>query len=254
MKVVAITQARMGSSRLPGKVLMNLQGRPMLAHHVERVSRARLVNQVVVATTDRTSDDTIAAFCKDAGFDVFRGDEADVLSRYAGAAQAFSADVVVRVTSDCPLIDPEVIDRTIGLFLEKSPDIDYVSNRLVPSFPRGLDTEVFSRGALDKAAREATLPDDREHVTLYIWRQPNRFLLADLRNETDLSHLRWTVDEPADFELVSQIFAELWPSKPRFGLADCLDLLIRRPELLTINSHIQQWIPEIVRDTYGRKV
>ena len=175
-------------------------------------------------------------------------------ARYAGAAQAFSADVVVRVTSDCPLIDPEVIDRTIGLFLEKSPDIDYVSNRLVPSFPRGLDTEVFSRGALDKAAREATLPDDREHVTLYIWRQPNRFLLADLRNETDLSHLRWTVDEPADFELVSQIFAELWPSKPRFGLADCLDLLIRRPELLTINSHIQQWIPEIVRDTYGRKV
>ena len=252
MRVAAITQARIGSSRLPGKVLLPILGRSLLEYHVERVARAKLVDKVVVATTTRPADDAIEAACAKLDVSVFRGSEDDVLARYAGAAAAHNADVVVRVTSDCPLIDPEIIDRTVAEFLRRAPDIDYVSNRLVTTFPRGLDTEVLSRAALDAAAADATDPDDREHVTLFVWRQPQRFRLANVANAVDLSHHRWTVDEPADLELMKRIITDVYPRNPNFGLQDCLDTLARHPDWASINSEVKQVIPEIVRGTYGR--
>jgi spore coat polysaccharide biosynthesis protein SpsF len=254
MRVVAISQARTGSSRLPGKVLLPILGRPLLAYHLERVSRAKLVDEVVVATTEGPDDDAIVTVCADLGVSVFRGSEDDVLGRYAGAAASYAADVVVRVTSDCPLIDPVIVDRTISQFVRMSPDVDYVSNRLVPSYPRGLDAEVLTRAALESAASEATNPEDREHVTLFVWRQPERFRLSNVRHPVNLSHHRWTVDEAADLDLMKKIISEVYPKHPNFSLQDCLDALAEHPHWAAINSDVEQQIPEIVRETYGRAI
>ena len=236
-KVVAIIQARMGANRLPGKVLAEIAGRPMLWHVVNRVRIARSVDKVVVATSNRSSDDAVAEFCVQNDIEFFRGHETDVLDRFYQTARHFNADVVVRITADCPLIDPQVLDKVVSTYLEGG--YDYVTNTLRSTYPDGMDVEVFSLAALEKAWREARLPAEREHVTPYL-RASGRFRVFNVENEVDLSkrNLRWTVDEPADLEFVRAIYARLGGDKQPFGLSDILELLDKEPDLMQINSAI----------------
>lgn len=230
--ILAIVQARMGSSRLPGKVILDIAGKPMLWHVVNRVRHARLVDQIAVATSEKPSDDPIESFCIHERIDCFRGSENDVLDRYYQVAKQFEANVVVRITADCPLLDPEIIDKVVQVF--EIGDYDYVSNTLDPSYPDGLDTEVFRLEVLEKAWREARLPSEREHVTPYIWKNPTLFSLGSVRNDSNLSNLRWTVDEPQDVDFVRRVYNYLG-SKPSFGMKEIVALLREHPELKEIN-------------------
>lgn len=232
-----IVQARMTSTRLPGKVLMPVMGRPLLEYQLDRlreVPRTRLC----VATTTNGTDEPIVDLCRKLSIAVHRGPEDDVLSRYVEAAAVMQADPIIRVTSDCPLIDPDVVSRVIALY--EGGGCDYASNALTRTFPRGLDTEVVSRSALEMAGREATGPADREHVTPFLYRQPERFRLCGLQHTGDLSDHRWTVDTAEDYRFVSEVIQELYPQNPRFRMADVLDLLERLPELREINLGAQQ--------------
>lgn len=240
MTTLAIVQARMTSTRLPGKVLLPILGRPMLALQLERMRRSQLLGGIVIATTTNAADDPIVAMCAAEQVACFRGSEHDVLARYAGAAQAFSADTIVRITSDCPLMEPDLIDLSVGTFAQAQGQLDYVSNMLEPSFPYGLAVEVFSRDALEQAHRKATSNAEREHVTPYIYWRPEQFRLRSLPHCVDLSHHRWTVDTPKDFELISKIYSCLYPENPRFNRDQVLDLLAQFPALLDINRHIHQ--------------
>lgn len=242
-RVVCISQARMTSSRLPGKVLMEAAGAPLLAHHLARLGRTRLVDAVVLATTVNATDDPVAELAARLGVGVFRGDEQDVLGRFAGAAEAFGAEVVVRVTADCPLIDPALIDEAVGRFLAgrgDTPPMDYV-NIDTGRFPRGLDAEVFTRRALDEAAREAVAPDEREHVTLFLYRRPQRFRLGPpVQPPMPLPPHRWCVDEPDDLALIRRMLEALLPGRPDFGWQDCCSLLESNPAWPEINRGVAQ--------------
>jgi glutamate-1-semialdehyde aminotransferase/spore coat polysaccharide biosynthesis protein SpsF (cytidylyltransferase family) len=234
--VVAIVQARMGSSRLPGKVLADVAGEAMLGRVVRRLQRSRNVNRIVVATTDTDVDDAVEQFCKHRGWAFFRGSEADVLDRYYRTAKAFHADAIVRVTADCPLIDPEVVDRVVATYL--AGDCDYASNTLVCTYPDGLDTEVFSSIALEVAWYEARRKTDREHVTPYL-RSSGRFRLRNVECELgrSLRQLRWTVDEPGDLEFVRAIYARLG-AKSDFTWREVLSLLDLDPSLAELNAEL----------------
>lgn len=237
--ILAILQARVSSSRLPGKVLLPLLGQPMLARQLERVQRATLIDQLLVATSDDPSDDALAALCLANGTPCYRGKLDDVLDRYYQAALPYRPEHIVRLTGDCPVADPAVIDSVIGFYLERG--CDHASNGgEPPTFPDGLDVEVFRFSALEAAWREARLGSEREHVTPFIYKHPERFRLAQYKNPVDLSALRWTVDEAADFELVRTIYETLYPGKPNFGTDDILRLLEARPELRTINTQHQR--------------
>jgi glutamate-1-semialdehyde 2,1-aminomutase/spore coat polysaccharide biosynthesis protein SpsF len=231
--IVAVIQARMGSSRLPGKTIADVAGRPLLLHVVERVRSARGVDKVVVATTDQSSDHAIADLCQREGIQCFRGSEDDVLDRFYRTAEANRADILVRITADCPLIDPAVIDQVIARFQEG--DCDYVSNTLRYTYPDGLDTEVFSFAALERAWREAKKPSEREHVTPYL--RTEKFRMANVESESPvpLGKHRWTVDYPADLEFVRRIYEEFSGNK-HFGFQDIFRLLRERPELATIQT------------------
>jgi len=237
VKVVAIVQTRMGSTRLPGKVLKDLDGKSVLARVVERLRRARLVNDVVIATTDRPADDIIVQECRRLSTSVSRGDEENVLDRYYRAAQLFKADVVVRVTSDCPLIDPEITDKTTAAFLEAKPD--YASNVRERTYPRGLDAEVFTFDTLARTWRVATKPYERVHVTPYIYEHPQEFRVLSVTGDKDYSSHRWTVDTPEDLEFIRAVYARL-KDKPAFLWTDVLQVLEREPELIEINRSIEQ--------------
>jgi spore coat polysaccharide biosynthesis protein SpsF len=240
-RVVIISQARMTSTRLPGKVAINVLGKSLLQHHLERLQRVNLMSQVIVATTVNSSDDIIVGICEGLGVAVHRGSEHDVLARYYHAAVEFDADIIVRVTSDCPLIDPEVMDKTIARYLALEPNINYVSNcRLKRTYPRGLDTEVFGFKSLKQAFEQAKRPFEREHVTPFIWQRPERFALANVEHDNDISHCRWTVDTSEDLDLIERMLTACYPSNPEFGLQDCIDLLHRHPEWENINKHIEQ--------------
>jgi glutamate-1-semialdehyde aminotransferase/spore coat polysaccharide biosynthesis protein SpsF (cytidylyltransferase family) len=231
--IVAIIQARMGSSRLPGKTLADVAGCPLLLRVVERVRSARRVDKVVVATTDRSSDDPIADLCQQEGIECFRGSEDDVLDRFYRTADANRADSVVRITADCPLIDPAVIDKVIVRF--QAGNCDYVSNTLRYTYPDGLDTEVFSFAALERAWRDAKKPSEREHVTPYL--RTGEFRLANVESESPvpLGRHRWTVDYPADLEFVRRVY-EAFSTNQHFGYQDIFHLLKERPELATIQA------------------
>lgn len=228
-KIVAIVQARMGASRLPGKVLMDIAGEPMLVRVVDRVKAARGADTVVVATSDNPADDAVARLCAERGIPCFRGSEHDVLDRFHGACKAYGGSAVVRITADCPLVDPAVIDKVIDRF--RSGDCDYATNVLRYTYPDGLDVEVFSAEALTRAQREAVDAAHREHVTVYI-RTTGKFRVAGVESEVDLStrNYRWTVDEPHDLEFVRAVYARLGRSNP-FGMNDVLALLEREPQL-----------------------
>lgn len=234
---VIIIQARMGSTRLPGKVFKSVAGKPLLAHLLSRLEKVS-VDKVVVACTEHSRDDIIAQFCERESVPLFRGSEEDVLSRYLGAANEYEAETVVRLTSDCPLMDPKVVQAAIDKF--KEGGFDYVSNTINRSFPRGLDVEVFSRAILEEAAREAQTASEREHVTPFIYNRPERFALGDVFHSSDQSHHRWTVDTPEDFALVSRIIEALYPTNPCFGMEEVLALLERHPDWTRINAHIEQ--------------
>ena len=236
--IVAIIQARMSSTRLPGKVLADIAGRPMLRHVTDRVGRARLVDLVVVATSCDPADEPIADFCREEAVECYRGSQDDVLDRFYRAAEHFSADIVVRITGDCPLIDPEVIDKVIETYSQG--DYDYVTNYLRRTYPDGLDAEAISSGALARAWREAKEPRDREHVSTYI-RFSGLFRVANVENDTDLSleNHRWVVDEPRDLDFIREVFARLWTNDATTpGMQQVLDMLSEHPEVKAMNQGI----------------
>lgn len=240
MKTVIIVQARMTSTRLPGKVLKLVDAKPLLAYLIERLRRVKLADDIVIATTGNSTDDVIVKFCECAKVNYFRGSENDVLSRYYQAAMKYNADVVVRITSDCPVIDPQVVDQVIGMFKSAYPRLSYVSNIGERTFPRGMDTEVFTAKALEEAYREATEKPDREHVTPFIRRHTERYHSDNLRYKEDQSIHRWTVDTSEDFQLIEKIISSLYPNNPEFALEDCLRLLEKNPQWMDINKEVRQ--------------
>lgn len=238
MMILAILQARMSSRRLPRKVLKPILGEPMILRHIERLRRSRRIERLVLATSLDASDDGLAAVVAKAGIEISRGSLNDVLDRFIKAAAPYRPDWVVRLTGDCPLADPDVIDRVIEATI--SADADYGSNTLEPTYPHGLDVEVIRGAVLEAIAHEPGTPADREHVTLGIYRRPDRFRLHSVKQENDLSELRWTVDEPQDFELVTRIYQALYPGNPEFTTADVLELVRRQPELRSINAGLKR--------------
>lgn len=231
--VLAILQARMSSRRLPGKVLRPILGRPMLSLQIERLRRCRRIDRLIVATSSDPSDAPIAELCSRERIDCFRGDLQDVLDRFYQAASRYAPEHVVRLTGDCPLADPGLIDRVIDFHLEGG--YDFTGNALVRTFPRGLDVSVFRHALLGEAWREARRPEEREHVTLYMKAHPERYRLGDFRDAQDRSHLRWTVDEPADLDFVRAVYERLYPANPSFGSADVYRLLEHEPGLAAMN-------------------
>ncbi len=241
-----VVQARMGSTRLPGKVLARVQGDTLLGHLLRRLSRSTTVAAVVVAAPEGPEDEAVLEEARRLAAGTFAGSEEDVLSRYLGAARQFDLDPVVRVTADCPLLDPKVVDAAVARFLERSrtgSPVDVVTNGRpgARTYPRGLDVEVVALRALEDADR-LLAPDapEREHVTQYLYRNPDRYRFEDLKLPFDLSFLRWTVDTREDLDLVREIYDELYAADPSFGMNDVLALLGRRPELLALNAHVRQ--------------
>ncbi|WP_281883037.1 glycosyltransferase family protein [Paenibacillus sp. YYML68] len=239
MKTTVIIQARMGSSRLPGKVLMNLVDKPILAHVINRCKAIPLVDDIVVATTTDPADEVIADLVRSESVAVHRGSESHVLSRYYEAAIANQSDVVVRVTSDCPLLDPQVSNDVIRMFKEAS-SAQYCSNTLTRTFPQGLDTEVFSFDALEQAYRNADQAYEQEHVTPYIYQHDDQFRLLQYTHLKDYSHYRWTVDTAEDYQLVDQIYRELYRPGDIFSWQETIKLCESHPELVNMNAHIVQ--------------
>jgi len=226
--MLTILQARMSSTRLPGKVLMPLVGEPMLARQIERVRRAKRAGGIIVATSDQDDDDPIAILCRTLEVDCFRGSLTDVLGRFYGAYRAFGpAEHVIRLTGDCPLADPEVIDAVIDCHI--SEEADYTSNVGELTFPKGLDVEVFRAAHLKTAFDEAADPYEREHVTPFFYRNPQRFTLANLACDPPMGDLRWTVDTQADFDFVEAVYETLYPRNPNFTSAEVARLSIGDP-------------------------
>jgi spore coat polysaccharide biosynthesis protein SpsF len=230
----------MASTRLPGKSLAPVLGRPLLYYVTQRLKQLKHPVEVVVATSEEESDDPIEAWCLDHQVLCFRGSHEDVLDRYLKAARRFSADVIVRITGDCPLIDPVVVDQAIDQFLEHYPDYDYLSNTVQRTFPRGLDVEVFKRSALERAHEEAFHTEEREHVTPYLWRHPETFSLGSLYHKEDLSDHRWTVDTEDDFALITKLIEAAWPKNRAFTFQELLKLVEAHPEWEAMNAHIKQ--------------
>lgn len=240
MNIVCIIQARMGSTRLPGKVLKKICGKTILEHDIDRLKRVKNIDQIVIATTTLEKDNAIVKEADRLNITYYRGSEEDVLSRYYYAAKENNADIVVRITSDCPLLDPEVTESTIQYYLNNKDNYDYVSNTLERTFPRGLDTEVFSFKSLEKAFNESVLIEDREHVTAYIYTNIDKFKLGCYKSESNYSLNRWTLDTNEDFILIKTIYDELYNKNKLFGMNDILELLEVRPEIFEINKEIKQ--------------
>ena len=238
--IAAIVQARMGSTRLPGKTLADACGQPVLARLVARAERIPGVERVIIATTEKPADQAILWFAADHGLPACTGSEEDVLDRIYQAARRFHVSIIVRVSPDCPLIDPDVSGLVLSRFREAHGTVDYISNtQPQPTYPDGLDTEVFSFAALERASREARLVSEREHVTPYIWKHRDRFQLGDpVTHDPDLSAHRWTVDTAADLEFVRAVYARLGAAAGTAGMGEVLELLRRHPELEAINRGV----------------
>jgi spore coat polysaccharide biosynthesis protein SpsF len=238
VRIAAIVQARVDSTRLPRKVLEDLAGEPMLARVISRTCRAACLTTTIVATTTKSSDDAIVRLCEDRGWSYYRGSEDDVLDRYYQTALTFEVDIIARMTSDCPLIDADVIDQVVSEFLARRPNVDYASNTVQRTFPRGLDVEVLTFEALERSWHEDTSPTSREHVTPYIWQHPDGFKIHNVANDVDYSHMRWTVDTLEDLTLVRLIYDHF--GNDAFSWRDVLHLLHRHQDWLKINQNIQQ--------------
>lgn len=235
--IAVIIQARMGSTRLPGKVLADIEGRPMLWHIIQRVKQATKVDKVIVATTHLPEDQKVVEVAQSCGVEFFQGSEKDVLDRYYQAAKKAGAEVIVRVTGDCPVVDPQLMDRVIEFFM--AGGYDHVSTAYpTATFPDGLDLWVFSFSALEKAWNQAQLQSEREHVTPYMWNHPELFNIATFENDTDMSHMRWTVDEENDLRFIKEVYKRLYKPDKIFFMNDILALLEKEPALQEINQAI----------------
>ncbi|QJB34113.1 glycosyltransferase family protein [Chitinophaga oryzae] len=238
MKIIAVTQARVGSTRLPGKVLKSINDISLLQIHLERIALAQKPDKIIVATTNEAGVEAICEVAAALGIDSYRGNTTDVLDRFYNAVKEERPDYVIRLTSDCPLIDPEIIDKVVSAAVTKR--LDYASNTMATTFPDGMDVEVFTFHALEKAWTEAKLKSDREHVTPYIWRNSTFkgggiFLSDNVTHETDYGNIRLTVDEPADLELVTQLIMQLGS---KAGWKEYVAYLLLHPDLLNLNSNI----------------
>jgi len=238
--IIAIIQARMGAERLPGKVLMDIVGRPMLWHIINRVRHSKYINKIIIATTTNKDDDQIENFCKTYNIDFYRGNEDDVLDRYYQAAELWNTDIIVRITSDCPLIDSEVIDKVIHSYLKNKNNFNGSGNTIKRTYPRGLDTEVISFSTLERVWNDAKKDYQREHVTIYIYEHLDQFKMCSVENKENLSSFRWTVDEEKDLEFVRTIYKKLYQERKIFLMRDVLRLLEREPYLKEINKNIKQ--------------
>jgi len=250
MTTIAVIQARMGSSRLPGKVLADLGGAPVLDRVISRVRRASRVDHVVVATSTASADDELALFCTERGISVVRGSQNDVLSRFGDVLATFpDADTIVRVTADCPLVDPQIIDDVVDALREK--DVDFAANRLPPpyrrTYPVGLDVEVARRAALEKAISEASTQRDREHVMPYLYAEPGRFRTTIIDLEDDLSRYRWTIDTPQDLEAVRRLWALL---SPDFTWQEAVRISNAHPEITELNADVTQKQLDVVDERW----
>ena len=240
MKTGAIIQARMGSTRLSGKVMKEIKGKTVLQHVIERVQQSKLVDDIIIATTIHERDNIIERKALNYGVKVYRGSEDDVLSRYYNAARDNSIDLVIRITSDCPLIDPLVMDEVINSYLKGNYDIvsNAGSDLSQRTFPRGLDVEVFSFGILEKAFNKAKETYQREHVTPYIYENSEKVFFY--KNNIDYSKHRWTLDTREDFELIKEVYDRLYKGKHNFYLKEIIELFNQEPDLYKINAHIEQ--------------
>lgn len=238
-RIVATIEARMTSTRLPGKVLKEAVGKPMLALMVERLKQVPSLDDVVIATTTNATDDPVVDLAEALGIGYFRGSEHDVMGRVLGTARAHDIDVIVETTGDCPLIDPDIVERCVQTYFQS--DVDYLSNALDRSFPIGMDTQVFAADILADAESRTDDVHDREHVSLFIYSNPQMYSLKNVSAPADLTEpkLALTLDTAEDFELIRQVFEELYPINPEFRLADIFALLQRRPELREINAHVR---------------
>lgn len=243
MKTVAIVQARMGSTRLPGKLLKPLCGKNALEHLISRIGRCKEVDLTVIATTVVPHDNIIAETARDAGAAIFKGSEANVLERYFQAACEFNADTVIRITSDCPLYDPQLLSEMLNRYKQLHRDNyapDYLANNLNRTYPAGLDTEIFSIITLERAMSMSSKDYEFEHVTPYIRENPTLFTQLEHRNSVNLSHLRWTLDTADDFKMIETIYDALYPNNPEFTTDDILKLMEERPDIMEINAHVKQ--------------
>jgi spore coat polysaccharide biosynthesis protein SpsF len=242
MKIVGVVQARLGSSRLPGKVLKPVAGATLLERMLERVQAARALDEVVVATTRRPEDEAIVQVCRPLRVPVYAGHPTDLLDRHLQAARATGAEVLVKIPSDCPLIDPRIIDKVVGHYREHAEAFDFVSNLHPATYPDGNDVEVMPLPVLELADRQATRPHEREHTTPFIWDQPDRFHIGNVTWETGLDYSmshRFTVDYPEDLAFVQAVFDTLYrPGEPPFSLDDILRLLQRRPDIFALNRQL----------------
>lgn len=238
-RVVAIVQARMGSSRLPGKVLADLGGQSALAWVTRRTARAQCIDQVVVATSTDEQDDAIAEFCQAAGLPCTRGSLHDVLDRFHQAAEESRAEIIVRLTGDCPLIDPSILDDNLGVFLAAQPGLDFAANRLPGqprSIPIGLDAEYCTRAALDAAWREAKAPHQREHVMPFLYENPQRFNILHMEHHPSYGQYRWTLDTPEDLQLLREVATHF--ADDAFSWLDVIRLFEQQPHLAQINAAV----------------
>lgn len=237
MSVTAIIQARCGSTRLPNKIFKEFVGKPSLLHQLQRIKACQTINDLIIATTTLSEDDQVETFCREHGYKCFRGSQNDVLERFYLACLKFSVtDVIVRLTADCPLLDPEIIDRTVRLFLDNQ--VDYVSNTIERTFPIGTDTEVFNFKGLERCHKE-TPPEWREHVTPYFYKSNGIFKTLNLKNSENLGHVRLTLDTPEDYNFISEVYRRLYrPEKPIFGLTEIMNELRRDPELVKMNEKV----------------
>jgi spore coat polysaccharide biosynthesis protein SpsF len=236
--ILAVVQARMSSSRLPGKVMLPLCGKPMLVQQLRRIQRSRRIDGLTVATSRSCDDDIIESTCGEYGINCFRGSLDDVLDRFYHAAFAWKPDHLVRLTGDCPLTDPDLVDVLIDFYQENG--FDYASNCHQPTLPDGLDAEIFTMAALETAWREACLPSEREHVTPFLRNHGDRFRCGCWLNDTDLSRHRWTVDEESDYRFVQAVYGALYQDRPTFGYRDVLELIATQPGLARINEGLER--------------
>ena len=239
LNISAIIQARTGSSRLPNKTIEFFEGKTLLGHIIQRVKLCKRLDSIILATTSNYSDDCLSDIAKKEKILIYRGSEDDVLDRYYRAAKEFGTEIIVRITSDDPFKDPTIVDKAVDFFQKLQPEIDIVTNYLPPTYPEGLDIEVFSFRALETAWQEARKQSEREHVSTYIYKNSSLFQHFNfIHKESDLSHLRWTIDYAADMEFTKRVYAEIYPHKPDFSWKDVLDLVNQFPDLQAMNSHI----------------
>ncbi len=239
--IVTIVQTRCGSSRLPGKVLMPLAGKPLFVRQVERVKAAQLSGNVVVATTTEAVDDPIAEICAQEGLECFRGHPFDLLDRHYWAALQYNAKVVLKIPSDCPLIDPQIIDKVIAHYLNNQHKFDFVSNLHPATYPDGNDVEIMGMAVLEDAWKHATKNFEREHTTPYFWENPEKFRIGNVTMEGGLDYSmlhRWTIDYKEDYLFIKAVFEELYPLNPLFSCFDIIDLLEKRSDIYQINHQL----------------